>query len=188
MKQVFTLLIIISLATITACGKMSGKSNFSYLTMLKSAVSSLREGLQPQGQNPQMMASFRAHIAQKHADTTTVYYDIADMVVGHINEDAKPDFSMQYAASPNEDCLQCWEITQTFFLWENDTYKIIAELPSGTGAGGNGTYMRIDSILNGYIYRSLFTVEDGADIQSADHDVYRYENGKITLNTPQKSM
>ncbi len=173
-----TVILLLSVIVFYGCGSLPDR---------KSSVSALfstfkkQARLAPDGQNPQMKTDFRTFLAAKYEDTTVLYYDFSDMVVGSLNEDTYPDFGMQYSAPPlgENDCLQCWEIHQTFFVKNGNHYQLVEEVQTGKGSGGNGSYFRVDSIVSGSIYRTFYNIEEGDDAATPTKDVLQYLNGKI---------
>lgn len=133
----------------------------------------------PTGQNPQMIRDFQTFLAKKYADTTVVYYDIYDMVIGDLNNDKQLDFAMQYSAPPEGDCLQCWEMYHVYFEAKDKHYAFIQEEKIGEGAGGNGSFIHIDSIARGNVYRTFYKIEEGDDVPSQKRDLLYYEGGKL---------
>ncbi len=176
MKKVFILSVII--AIMSSCGSLPDRRDS--VSSLFSAFKRQSRGI-PVGQNSQMRADFRKYIATKYQDTTVLYYDFSDMIIGNLNSDDLQDFSMQYSAPPTGDkeCLQCWEVYHTFFLKEGNRYRFIEELQVGAGSGGNGNYHRIDSIANGNIYRTFYNIEAGDDLRSDNKDVLQFLNGRV---------
>lgn len=133
----------------------------------------------PQGQNPQMVRDFQTYLAGKYQDTTVIYYDIYDMAVGDLNQDGNLDFAMQYSAPTEDDCLQCWVIYHTYFVYENKHYAMKIEERVGEGSGGNGNYIHIDNIQKGIISRSHIRIEEGDDMPAQQTDSRYYQEGKL---------
>ncbi|MBX7241956.1 MAG: hypothetical protein K1X92_09425 [Bacteroidia bacterium] len=185
MKKVFILGVII--AFVSACGSLPEPKN-SVSSLFSAFKRQSREV--PLGQNSQMRADFRKYLATKYQDTTVLYYDFSDMAIGNLNSDDLQDFSMQYSAPPagDKDCIQCWEIYHTFFLKDGSRYRFIEEMQVGAGSGGNGSYYRIDSLANGNIHRTFYTIEEGDDLQSDNKDVLQFLNGKIIRPLEKISM
>lgn len=173
----YYLLLLIPLLSFSACDfakekKHAGASLLA--TLRKKTVKSA-----PAGQNPQMIRDFQTFLAKRYADTTVVYYDIYDMVIGDLNNDKQLDFAMQYSAPPEGDCLQCWEMYHVYFEAKDKRYVLMQEEKIGEGAGGNGSFVHIDSIARGNVYRTFYKIEEGDDVPSQKRDLLYYEGGKL---------